>query len=98
MFKAINTNPNNPAMVNGAGIKNIKFFYFKGSGNALKVLVNIERYERILSCTPKYRTTSLPSLKILIYNQTESIISSLEGVNVLPGRTLDIPFRQQQVI
>uniref|UniRef100_A0A915ES58 Uncharacterized protein n=1 Tax=Ditylenchus dipsaci TaxID=166011 RepID=A0A915ES58_9BILA len=81
---AINSDPENPVHVTGAG-----------PGNALKLLLNIERYERIESCTPKFRTTSLPGLKILIYNQSDVPASSLEGVNVPPGFTMDIPFRMQ---
>jgi hypothetical protein len=60
-------------------------------------LLNIERYERVESCTPKFQTASLPGLKVLIYNQTDMPISSLDGVNVPPGFTLDIPFRIQHV-
>ncbi|KAI1728550.1 amiloride-sensitive sodium channel domain-containing protein [Ditylenchus destructor] len=81
---ALNSDPVNPVHVTGAGPR-----------NALKVLVNIERYERIESCTPKLRTSSLPGLKILIYNQTDVPASSLEGVNVPTGFTMDIPFRMQ---
>ncbi|CAM6031938.1 unnamed protein product, partial [Sphagnum compactum] len=81
---AINTDPINPHHVTGAG-----------PGNALRLLLNIERYERIESCNPKFRTNSLPGLKILIYNQSDFPASSLEGVNVLPGFTIDIPFRMQ---
>ncbi|KAI1726695.1 diacylglycerol kinase accessory domain-containing protein [Ditylenchus destructor] len=46
----------------------VAIFHVTGAGprNALKVLVNIERYERIESCTPKLRTSALPGLKILL--------------------------------
>jgi len=81
---AINTDPMNPVMVTGAG-----------ASHALKLLLNVERYERIESCTPKFRTTSLPGLKILIYNQTDIPTSAMDGVNVPPGYTMDIPFRMQ---
>ncbi|CEF59869.1 Na+ channel, amiloride-sensitive family-containing protein [Strongyloides ratti] len=79
---AINTDPYNPIEITGAG-----------NGNALKLLLNVERYERIENCNKKVRTESLPGLKILIYNQTDIPISSLDGVNVPPGYTMDIPFR-----
>ncbi|KAE9551382.1 hypothetical protein FO519_005413, partial [Halicephalobus sp. NKZ332] len=81
---AINADPMNPVMVTGAG-----------PSHALKLLLNVERYERIESCTPKFRTSSLPGLKILIYNQTDIPTSALDGVNVPPGYTMDIPFRMQ---
>uniref|UniRef100_A0A1I7ZEP0 Amiloride-sensitive sodium channel subunit alpha n=1 Tax=Steinernema glaseri TaxID=37863 RepID=A0A1I7ZEP0_9BILA len=81
---AINTDPQNPAYITGSG-----------PGHGLKLLLNIEKYERVESCTPKFRTTSLPGLKILIYNQTDIPISSLDGVNVPPGYSMDIPFRMQ---
>ena len=68
-----------------------------GSAHALRLLLNIERYERVESCTPKFRTTSLPGIKILIYNQTDIPITSLNGVNVPPGFTMDIPFYMKQV-
>uniref|UniRef100_A0A0N4ZBV4 Amiloride-sensitive sodium channel n=1 Tax=Parastrongyloides trichosuri TaxID=131310 RepID=A0A0N4ZBV4_PARTI len=79
---AINTNPYNPIEITGAG-----------NNNALKLLLNVERYERIENCNKKVRTESLPGLKILIYNQTDIPISSMDGVNVPPGYTMDIPFR-----
>uniref|UniRef100_A0A0K0EY65 Degenerin-like protein (inferred by orthology to a C. elegans protein) n=1 Tax=Strongyloides venezuelensis TaxID=75913 RepID=A0A0K0EY65_STRVS len=79
---AINTDPSNPIEITGAG-----------NNNALKLLLNVERYERIENCNKKVRTESLPGLKILIYNQTDVPISSLDGVNVPPGYTMDIPFR-----
>uniref|UniRef100_A0A0K0E1Y9 Amiloride-sensitive sodium channel subunit beta n=1 Tax=Strongyloides stercoralis TaxID=6248 RepID=A0A0K0E1Y9_STRER len=79
---AINTDPYNPIEITGAG-----------NNNALKLLLNVERYERIENCNKKVRTESLPGLKILIYNQTDIPISSLDGVNVPPGYTMDIPFR-----
>lgn len=60
-------------------------------------MLNIERYERIESCTQRFRTTSLPGLKILLYNQTDVALSSQEGVNVPPGYSMDIPFRLQNV-
>uniref|UniRef100_A0A914E563 Uncharacterized protein n=1 Tax=Acrobeloides nanus TaxID=290746 RepID=A0A914E563_9BILA len=82
---AINTDPLNPIFVTGAG-----------SAHALRLLLNIERYERVESCTPKFRTTSLPGIKILIYNQTDIPITSLNGVNVPPGFTMDIPFYMKQ--
>lgn len=68
-----------------------------GSGYGLRLLLNIERYERVESCTPKFRTMSLPGVKILIYNQTDLPASSLDGVNVPPGYSMDIPFRIQHV-
>lgn len=40
---------------------------------------------------------SLPGLKILIYNQTDVPESSLDGVNVPPGYTMEIPFKMQKV-
>lgn len=40
---------------------------------------------------------SLPGLKILIYNQTDIPESSLDGVNVPPGYTMEIPYRMQKV-
>uniref|UniRef100_A0A915PVR7 Uncharacterized protein n=1 Tax=Setaria digitata TaxID=48799 RepID=A0A915PVR7_9BILA len=67
---AINTDPNNPHYISSSG-----------SDNGLRLLLNIERYERVESCTPYFRTMSLPGLKILIYNQTDTPESSLDGVN-----------------
>ncbi|KAI6193047.1 Na+ channel, amiloride-sensitive family-containing protein [Aphelenchoides besseyi] len=81
---AINTDPINPLKVYGAGPR-----------HAIKLLLNIERYERIESCSPRFRTNSLPGLKILLFNQTDSALSSMEGVNVPPGYTWDIPYRMQ---
>uniref|UniRef100_A0A0M3JVQ8 Degenerin-like protein (inferred by orthology to a C. elegans protein) n=1 Tax=Anisakis simplex TaxID=6269 RepID=A0A0M3JVQ8_ANISI len=81
---AINTNAQNPHYISSSG-----------SGHGLRLLLNIERYERVESCTPKFRTMSLPGLKILIYNQTTIPESSLSGVNVPPGYSMDIPFRIQ---
>nr|CAD2128762.1 unnamed protein product [Meloidogyne enterolobii] len=78
---AINIDSANPIHVNGAG-----------PGNALRLLVNIERYERIESCTPKLRSRFLPGLKVLIYNQTDVPPHYLEGVNIPAGFTMDIPF------
>src|SRR3954452_8783584 len=83
---AINTDPVEPFYVSGSG-----------PGNALRLLLNIERYERVGSCSSKFRTNSLPGLKILIYNQSDVPTSSLDGVNVPPGFTMDIPFRMQNV-
>lgn len=83
---AINTNPIDPVFIFGAG-----------SRHGLRLLLNIERYERIESCTPRFRTTSLPGLKILLYNQTDVALTSQEGVNVPPGYSMDIPFRLQNV-
>lgn len=71
------------------------FFSILGSDNGLRLLLNIERYERVESCTPYFRTMSLPGLKILIYNQTDVPESSLAGVNVPPGYTMEIPFKMQ---
>ncbi|MCP9263749.1 Degenerin-like protein T28D9.7 [Dirofilaria immitis] len=82
---AINTDPNNPHYISSSG-----------SDNGLRLLLNIEQYERIESCTPYFRTTSLPGLKILIYNQTDVPESSLYGVNVPPGYTMEIPFKMQK--
>uniref|UniRef100_A0A915AJV3 Uncharacterized protein n=1 Tax=Parascaris univalens TaxID=6257 RepID=A0A915AJV3_PARUN len=81
---AINTDPQNPHYISSSG-----------SGYGLRLLLNIERYERVESCTPKFRTMSLPGVKILIYNQTDLPASSLDGVNVPPGYSMDIPFRIQ---
>uniref|UniRef100_A0A7E4W0Y6 Sodium channel protein Nach n=1 Tax=Panagrellus redivivus TaxID=6233 RepID=A0A7E4W0Y6_PANRE len=81
---AINTDPQNPVYVHGAG-----------PSHALKLLLNVERYERVESCSPKFRTTSLPGLKILIYNQTDIPVQSQDGVNAPPGFTIDMPFRMQ---
>uniref|UniRef100_A0AC35TKR9 Amiloride-sensitive sodium channel subunit beta n=1 Tax=Rhabditophanes sp. KR3021 TaxID=114890 RepID=A0AC35TKR9_9BILA len=81
---AINTDVYNPVMINGAG-----------PNNALKLLLNVERYERIEGCSEKVRSKSLPGIKILIYNQTDIPLSSMDGVNVPPGFTMDIPFRMQ---
>ncbi|VDM94371.1 unnamed protein product, partial [Onchocerca ochengi] len=82
---AINTDPDNPHYISSSG-----------SDNSLKLLLNIEQYERVESCTPYFRTTSLPGLKILIYNQTDVPESSLYGVNVPPGYTMEIPFKMQK--
>ncbi|VDN05763.1 unnamed protein product, partial [Thelazia callipaeda] len=82
---AINVDPNNPHYISSSG-----------SNNGLRLLLNIERYERVQSCTPYFRTTSLPGLKILIYNQSDIPESSLHGVNVPPGYTMEIPFRMQK--
>ncbi|KAL3994931.1 Amiloride-sensitive sodium channel family protein [Acanthocheilonema viteae] len=82
---AINTDPNN-----------LHYISSSGSDNGLRLLLNIERYERVESCTPYFRTTSLPGLKILIYNQTDIPDSSLDGVNVPPGYTMEIPFKMQK--
>lgn len=60
-------------------------------------MLNIERYERVESCAPHFRTMSLPGLKILIYNQTDFPVSSFDGVNVPPGYTMEIPFKMQKV-
>ncbi|VDK67165.1 unnamed protein product [Litomosoides sigmodontis] len=79
---AINTDPNNPHYISSSG-----------SDNGLRLLLNIERYERVESCTPYFRTMSLPGLKILIYNQTDAPESSLDGVNVPPGYTMEIPHK-----
>ncbi|CAK5040138.1 unnamed protein product [Meloidogyne enterolobii] len=83
---AINVDSENPIHVNGAG-----------PGNALRLLVNIERYERIESCTPKLRSRFLPGLKVLIYNQTDVPPHYLEGVNIPAGFTMDIPFWMRHV-
>ncbi|KAL3118557.1 hypothetical protein niasHT_000322 [Heterodera trifolii] len=82
---AINTDFDRPMEVTGAG-----------PGNALRLLVNVERYERVESCTPKLRSRSLPGLKVLIINQTDIPVSFLEGVNVPAGFTMDIPFWMRQ--
>uniref|UniRef100_A0A914H202 Amiloride-sensitive sodium channel n=1 Tax=Globodera rostochiensis TaxID=31243 RepID=A0A914H202_GLORO len=82
---AINTDPDRPMQVTGAG-----------PGNALRLLVNVERYERVESCTPKLRARSLPGVKVLIINQTDIPASYLEGVNVPAGFTMDIPFWMRQ--
>ncbi|VDN53148.1 unnamed protein product [Dracunculus medinensis] len=82
---AINTDSENPHYVTASG-----------SGNGLKLLLNIEKYERIESCSRYFKTKNLPGLKILIYNQTEIPASSFGGVNVPPGYTMDIPFRVQK--
>uniref|UniRef100_A0A1I7RP83 Amiloride-sensitive sodium channel n=1 Tax=Bursaphelenchus xylophilus TaxID=6326 RepID=A0A1I7RP83_BURXY len=82
---AINTDPMNPITVSGAG-----------PSHGLRLLLNIERYERIESCTPKFKATGLPGLKILIFNQNHSAISGNDGVNVPPGYSMDIPFRVQE--
>ncbi|VDM43418.1 unnamed protein product [Toxocara canis] len=81
---AINTDPQNPHYISSSG-----------SSHGLRLLLNIERYERVESCTPNFRTMSLPGLKVLIYNQTDMPESSLNGVNVPPGYSMDIPFRIQ---
>ncbi|CAJ0931881.1 unnamed protein product, partial [Mesorhabditis belari] len=81
---AINTDVHNPVMVSGSG-----------SGHGLKLLLNIESYERIEACTPYFKAKLQPGLKILIYNQTDIPESSLNGVNVPPGYLMDIPFKMQ---
>lgn len=83
---AINTDPLEPHHVIGAG-----------PGNALRLLLNVERYERVEGdCgASAFRTTSLPGAKILIYNQSDVPVSSLDGVNAPAGYTMDVPFRVQ---
>ncbi|KAI6240504.1 hypothetical protein M3Y99_00444800 [Aphelenchoides fujianensis] len=86
---AINTDPMRPLKGLRSG------FVYCCPRHGLKLLLNIERYERIESCTPRFRTTSLPGLKVLLYNQTDVALSSQEGVNLPPGYSWDIPFRMQ---
>ncbi|CAL2032429.1 unnamed protein product [Caenorhabditis brenneri] len=81
---AINTDPHNPFEVTGSG-----------EGHGLRLLLNVESYERVDACTKHFRTKSLPGLKILIYNQTDIPDSSLNGVNVPSGYSMDIPFKMQ---
>lgn len=84
---AINTDPHNPYEVTGSG-----------EGHGLRLLLNVESYERVDACTKHFRTKTLPGLKILIYNQTDIPDSSMNGVNVPSGYSMDIPFKMQHVI
>ncbi|CAB3405011.1 unnamed protein product [Caenorhabditis bovis] len=81
---AINTDASHPFEVTGSGAK-----------HGLRLLLNVESYERVDACTKHFRTRSLPGLKILIYNQTDVPESSLNGVNVPTGYSMDIPFKMQ---
>ncbi|CAD6193987.1 unnamed protein product [Caenorhabditis auriculariae] len=81
---AINTDAQNPFEVTGSG-----------SGHGLRLLLNVESYERVDACTKHFKTKSLPGLKILIYNQTDVPESSEDGVNVPSGYSMDIPFKMQ---
>ncbi|PIC46433.1 hypothetical protein B9Z55_006128 [Caenorhabditis nigoni] len=81
---AINSDPHNPYEVTGSG-----------EGHGLRLLLNVESYERVDACTKHFRTKSLPGLKILIYNQTDVPDSSMNGVNVPSGYSMDIPFKMQ---
>uniref|UniRef100_A0A8R1EJM3 Amiloride-sensitive sodium channel n=2 Tax=Caenorhabditis japonica TaxID=281687 RepID=A0A8R1EJM3_CAEJA len=81
---AINTDQHNPFEVTGSG-----------AGHGLRLLLNVESYERVDACTKHFRTKSLPGLKILIYNQTDIPESSQNGVNVPSGYSMDIPFKTQ---
>ncbi|CAI5441106.1 unnamed protein product [Caenorhabditis angaria] len=79
---AINTDPQNPVEVYGSG-----------PNHGLKLLLNVESYERVDACNDHFRTDSLPGMKIMIYNQTDVPESSQTGVNVPPGYSMDIPFK-----
>ncbi|GMR36914.1 hypothetical protein PMAYCL1PPCAC_07109, partial [Pristionchus mayeri] len=81
---AINTNQENPFSVSGSG-----------SGHGLRLLLNVESYERIEACSEQFRTNRLPGLKIVIFNQTDVPETSLSGVNVPAGHSMDIPFKMQ---
>ncbi|CAJ0563903.1 unnamed protein product, partial [Mesorhabditis spiculigera] len=80
----INSDPHNPVRVSGSG-----------SGHGLQLLLNVESYERIEACTPYFKARAQAGLKILIYNQTDIPESTMNGVNVPPGYSMDIPFKMQ---
>ncbi|KAK6736511.1 hypothetical protein RB195_019286 [Necator americanus] len=84
---AINTDPKNPLQVVGSGV-----------GHSIRLLLNVETYERVDACTTHFRTKSLPGLKILIYNQTSQPLTSHNGVNIPSGYAMDIRFRMQHHI
>uniref|UniRef100_A0A0K0DIV3 Amiloride-sensitive sodium channel n=1 Tax=Angiostrongylus cantonensis TaxID=6313 RepID=A0A0K0DIV3_ANGCA len=81
---AINTNPDAALEVVGSGVD-----------HALRLLLNVETYERIDACTNHFRTNSIPGLKILMYNQTDIPLNSHNGVNIPAGYSVDIRFRMQ---
>ncbi|VDM62301.1 unnamed protein product [Angiostrongylus costaricensis] len=81
---AINTNPDGALEVVGSGVD-----------HALRLLLNVETYERIDACTNHFRTNSIPGLKVLMYNQTDIPLNSHNGVNVPAGYSVDIRFRMQ---
>ncbi|KJH44446.1 Amiloride-sensitive sodium channel [Dictyocaulus viviparus] len=81
---AINTDAKAPLEVVGSGVD-----------HALRLLLNVETYERIDACTNHFRTNSIPGIKILIYNQTDIPLNSHNGVNVPAGYSIDIRFRMQ---
>eukprot|EP00080_Pristionchus_pacificus_P011112 PDM71132.1 del-10 [Pristionchus pacificus] len=81
---AINTNQEKPFSVSGSG-----------PGHGLRLLLNVESYERIEACSEQFRTNRLPGLKIVIFNQTDVAETSLSGVNVPAGHSMDIPFKMQ---
>ncbi|KAJ1368297.1 hypothetical protein KIN20_029402 [Parelaphostrongylus tenuis] len=81
---AINTDPKRPLEVVGSGVD-----------HSLRLLLNVETYERIDACTNHFRTNSIPGLKILMYNQTDTPLNSHNGVNAPAGYSVDIRFRIQ---
>ncbi|CAI4223169.1 unnamed protein product [Auanema sp. JU1783] len=81
---AINTDIHNPVEVAGSG-----------ATHGLRLLLNVESYERVDACTPHFKSRSISGLKILIFNQTYVPESSLNGVNVPSGYSMDIPFKMQ---
>lgn len=81
---ALNTDPENSLKVVGSGV-----------GNSIRLLLNIETYERIDACTTHFKTKSIPGLKILIYNQTQVPLTTNDGVNIPSGYSMDVRFRTQ---
>ncbi|WKX96715.1 hypothetical protein Q1695_012841 [Nippostrongylus brasiliensis] len=81
---ALNTDVANPLKVAGSG-----------SSNALRLLLNVETYERIDACTSHFKTRSIPGIKILIYNQTRVPLTTSNGVNIPSGYSMDVRFRMQ---
>ncbi|XGW08417.1 hypothetical protein V3C99_011052 [Haemonchus contortus] len=81
---ALNTEPENPLKVVGSGV-----------GHAIRLLLNIETYERIDACTAHFKTRSIPGVKILIYNQSSVPLTTHNGVNIPSGYSMDVRFRMQ---
>ncbi|EYB94062.1 hypothetical protein Y032_0176g562 [Ancylostoma ceylanicum] len=81
---AINTNPHDPLQVVGSGVR-----------HSIRLLLNLETYERVDACTTHFRTKSLPGLKVLIYNQTSVPLTTHDGISVPSGYAMNIMFRIQ---
>jgi len=67
-----------------------------GPPYALRLLVNIEPYERIEGkAAGHFQYGGLPGARILVYNSSDTPVSTLGGVNILPGMAMDVPFSIQ---